>query len=388
MAKRTWILLDVEEDQYVDEIRLTSADADGVPEGITIAKRRLRGGPRDGVDVVEVDNGAFRFTVVPTRGMGLWRAALGAVHLGWQSPVVGPVHPALVNLQQADGLGWLTGFDELLARCGLWSNGAPVFNENGTLRWGLHGRIQNTPAAKVHVAIDDASGEISVGGTVDEGYLYHHRLRLTTTYKTLPGEPGVRIVDEVTNLSDEPSQMQLLYHVNLGLPLVDPGSKLVAPVARIAPRAAGEWEKIDTWDTYHPETPGAGGVCFFATLLADADGWTRTLLSNAAGTQGLSLKYNSAQLPCFTQWKNAQPAANGYVTGLEPATNYPSERTFEESKGRVVALAPGESRTFELALEAHADAKSVAAAKQEVAKLQGSHKPEVLTDPDPDWSWV
>jgi hypothetical protein len=388
MAKRTWILLDVEEDQYVDDVRLTSADADGVPEGISIVKRRLRGGLRDGVDVVEVDNGALRFVVVPTRGMGIHRASLGNMQLGWQSPVKGPVHPSLVNLAQADGLGWLTGFDELVARCGLVNNGAPVFNPNGSLRWGLHGRIQNTPANKVRVAIDDASGEITVTGSVDEGCLYGQKYRLTTAYMTLPGEPGVRVIDMVTNVGGEPTQMQLLYHINLGVPLVDPGSKCVAPVAKIAPRAAGEWETIATWDTYHPETPGAGGVCFFMKLLPDAKGWTRALLHNAAATQGVTVKYNATQLPCFTLWKNAQTAADGYVTGLEPATNYPNERTFEESKGRVIGLAPGESRAFEWTLEAHPDAKSVAAAKQAIAKLQAAQKPEVLTAPDPDWSVV
>ncbi|MBN1589605.1 MAG: DUF4432 family protein, partial [Pirellulales bacterium] len=205
-------------------------------------------------------------------------------------------------------------------------------------------------------------------------------------YTTKPGESGVRVVDTVTNRSDEPGQMQLLYHINLGTPLVDPGSKLVAPVAKIAPRSAGEWEKIATWDTYHPETPGAEGVCFFAKLLAGADGWTRALLHNAAATRGFSVKYNTTQLPCFTQWKNAQTAADGYVTGLEPAVNYPNERPFEEAKGRVLTLAPGESRNFEFALEAHGDAKTVAAAKQEVAALQAGQQPEVLADPDPDWS--
>ncbi|MBN1590835.1 MAG: DUF4432 family protein, partial [Pirellulales bacterium] len=162
MAKRTWILLDVEDDQFVDEIQLTSADADGAPEGIKIVKRRLSGGLRDGVDVVEVDNGTFRFVVIPTRGMGIWRATLGPLQLGWQSPVKGPVHPSLVNLQSPDGLGWLTGFDELLARTGLESNGSPVFDENGTLLYGLHGKIQNTPAHKVEVSIEDGSGEITV----------------------------------------------------------------------------------------------------------------------------------------------------------------------------------------------------------------------------------
>ena len=31
----------------------------------------------------------------------------------------GPVNPAFVNLSGLGGLGWLDGFDELLARCGL-----------------------------------------------------------------------------------------------------------------------------------------------------------------------------------------------------------------------------------------------------------------------------
>jgi galactose mutarotase-like enzyme len=268
----------------------------------------------------------------------------------------------------------------------LASNGSPVFEENGTLKYCLHGHIQNTPANKVEVSLDDATGEISVSGTMDEAHIYGNKLRLTTTYKTKPGEHGLRFVDTVTNLSTRATGAQLLYHINLGLPLVDPGSKLVMPVAKLAPRSGDEWESVETWDTYGPETPEAEGVCFFAKLHADQDGRTRVVLHNAARKQGLSVVYDTNQLPCFTQWKNAQPEADGYVTGLEPATNYPNERPFEEEKGRVVTLQPGESFSHEIALEAHADAKSVTAALEEVAKLQAAGKPEILADPDPDWS--
>jgi len=386
MAKRTWILLDVEDDQYTDEIRLTSADADGVPEGISIVKRRLRGGLRDGVDVIEVDNGVFRFVVVPTRGMGIHRATLGQVRLGWQSPMRGPVHPSLVNLQTPDGLGWLDGFDELLARCGLQSNGSPVFDDNGTLRWPLHGKIQNTPAHEVKVSIDDASGEVTVSGTVDECRPFGNKLRLRTTYTTNPGEPGVRFVDTVTNLSAEPGQLQLLYHINFGAPLVDAGAKLVAPVAKVAPQDASGTDEIPTWDTYQPPTPHGKSFCLFYDLLADGQGQTRAVLQNAAGTQGVSILFNKNQLPCFTQWKDCQATADGYVTGLEPGTNFPNERTFEQQKGRVITLEPGESRSFELALEAHATAESVAAAKEDVARLQAGSQPEILSGPDPEWS--
>ena len=85
-------------------------------------------------------NGDFHFIVVPTHGMGIrraksWRAALRLAVAGQ-----GPVHPALVHLWEPSGIGWLDGFDELLVRCGLDSNGAPEFRPDGRLRYPLHGR--------------------------------------------------------------------------------------------------------------------------------------------------------------------------------------------------------------------------------------------------------
>ena len=135
MAKKTWTLTDVDNDIYVEEINLCPDDVEGGAGGYSVRKRTLRGGLRDGVDVIEVDNGSFRFTVIPTRGMGIWRGTLGDVQLGWKSPARGPVHPGFVRIGEPSGLGWLDGFDEFLVRCGLENNGAPVFNDNGTLAY-------------------------------------------------------------------------------------------------------------------------------------------------------------------------------------------------------------------------------------------------------------
>jgi hypothetical protein len=49
-------------------------------------------------------------------------------------------------------------------------------------------------------------------------------------------------------------------------------------------------------------------------------------------------------------------------------------------------LSPGESRTFAVTLEAHADAASVAAAEAAIAKLQHGAAPEILKQPEPTWS--
>src|ERR1700740_2851694 len=91
----------------------------------TTTSKALRGGRSDGLELIEIDNGALRVALLPQRGMGIWKAWLGDLELGWRSPVRGPVHPSHVPLFDPNGLGWLEGFDELLCRCGLTSNGAP-----------------------------------------------------------------------------------------------------------------------------------------------------------------------------------------------------------------------------------------------------------------------
>jgi galactose mutarotase-like enzyme len=386
MAKRSWTLTDVTEDLYLDEIAISPDDIEGPATGYSVTKRTLRGGLREGVEVVEVDNGAFRLVVLPTRGMGVWCAMLGDLRLGWQSPVKGPVHPSLVRVSEASGLGWLDGFDELLVRCGLESNGAPEFHDNGTLRYGLHGKIANIPAHKVELTVDGDSGEISLTGVVDETRLFFNKLRMTSTYTTRVGQPGMTLTDTVTNISAEPGELELLYHVNFGLPLLDPGSKVVLPVKKMAPRDAEAVGNLSQWDTYGPETPGSAEAVFFFDLAGDAQGRTRAVLRNAAGDQGVSLGFRTSQLPCFTLWKNRQAAIDGYVTGLEPAINFPNVKSFEKGKGRVAVLAPGESRSFELTMEVHPDAAGVQAAEQAVAQLQQGVTPEILQQPDPEWS--
>ena len=123
----TFTLTDVSHDVWVETLTVDAAELGlAVTAPWSVSKRRLRGGRRDGVDLIVVDNGALRFSVVPTRGMGLWKGFYEGNYLGWESPITdGPVHPGLVNLAAAGGLGWLDGFDELMARCGLENNGAP-----------------------------------------------------------------------------------------------------------------------------------------------------------------------------------------------------------------------------------------------------------------------
>ena len=182
--------------------------------------------------------------------MNLWRASYQGIRLGWDSPVAdGPVNPAFVNLSGLGGLGWLDGFDELLARCGLAWSGAPFEikttqpdgSESNTT-FGLHGKIANTPASylAVHVA-DQPPHEVVIEGHVEESHLFGPQVRMITRISTVPGSNRLVVRDEFVNLKDQPMEMQVLYHWNFGPPLLEEGSRFAAPLRTITPRDLGPW---------------------------------------------------------------------------------------------------------------------------------------------------
>jgi len=60
----------------------------------SVELRTLHGGRQEGVQVIEVNNGAISFTIVPTRGFEVWKAQAGKLRLGWDSPVQEIIHPS------------------------------------------------------------------------------------------------------------------------------------------------------------------------------------------------------------------------------------------------------------------------------------------------------
>src|SRR5690242_11630716 len=112
MASKTHLLTDVAQGVWTDQFELReSADLRLVGSSDwSIRKRTLRGGVSEGVDVVDLNNGVFSIVILPTRGMGLWRAKYRGIDVGWKSPVKEPVNPHFVNRSERNGLGWLAGF--------------------------------------------------------------------------------------------------------------------------------------------------------------------------------------------------------------------------------------------------------------------------------------
>lgn len=383
---RSWILTDTAHDLWVDSFHVgPDRVTPGTPHAWSITKRTLRGGVRDGVDLVELNNGALSVSIVPTRGMGLHSGQYRQTFLGWRSPVHGPVHPRHVNLTERGNLGWLAGFDEWLCRCGLHWNGPPGDDEYtdkaGRSRRDsltLHGRIANLPAHHVEIRINlDPPFELSVIGQVEESMLFWPRLLLTTTYTTVPGSNRLVIHDVVENRGGEPAELQLLYHCNVGAPLLEGGSRVVVPIREVSPISPRAAEGIQTLETYAGPVAGFAEQVYCYDPLADAAGRTLAMLYNRAADRGLVVRFNRNELPCFTVWKNTAALEDGYVTGLEPATSYPNFKTFERQQGRVPQLTSGGKWQATWSLEVHDTAAAVAGVLAEIATLQ-AHAPAVI----------
>ncbi|MCA9180153.1 MAG: aldose 1-epimerase family protein [Planctomycetales bacterium] len=358
------------------------ASVDAAGGQFQIARLQLTDGPSQHVELLLVDTGRVRAAICPTRGMSLWKANIDGDNLGWKSPVEGPVHPNWVPISEPSGLGWLDGFDELLVRCGLRSFGAPDFGPTGALTFPLHGRIANLPARSVQIEVDQAHSLLHVTGEVHETRFLQTNLRLDVRYTFALDDPKIAIHDTVTNAGAGPADMQLLYHINIGAPHLQQGSTLHLNADKIVARNAHAAKDLAEWSTYLAPTAGYAEQVYFSASRADASGWTKCLLASRAGKRGVAVHYRPETLPFFSQWKNTVAEADGYVTGLEPATGFPNPRSFEEAHGRLVQLQAGESREFVLTIEGIASAERIAAVKREITSAGTAPSTSAF---DADW---
>ena len=347
---------------------------------------RFVGGASDQVEVIEVDTGAAQVLILPTRGMSIWRLHADGIRFGWDSPVTGPVHPARVPLFDPSGIGWLEGFDELVVRCGLRSNGAPEHDERGQLVHPLHGRVANLSADSLAIQYDEASGRLEVIGEILESRLFVQRLKLRCRIRVHAGSADVQLLDDVTNELSSPTTMQLLYHVNLGAPVLSEGATLEAPIDTLAPKDGLSASEIDQWNQFAGPQPGYAERVYFSTLRSDESNQTSAMLRAADGEKGLAVSFAVGSLPRFVLWKNTASQSDGYVVGLEPATNFPNVRSFEQNQDRVVEIGPGETKAFRVTLHPLVNQATVEEMSKRIQKLSGDQPPTIESQPKPGWS--
>ena len=344
----------------------------------SVTKRILQGGKQQGVELITLDNGKLKISIIPTRGMGIFDVQSGAIRLGWNSPLKEIVHPSYINLESRGGLGWLEGFNEWMVRCGLEFAGHPGTDEfidntgsPATLNLTLHGKIQNIPASSYEVVVDpEPPHRIRVRGTIYEKFFYGPKLKLITEISTIPGSETFQISDQLTNEGAFAQEFQLIYHGNYGSSILEEGATVFTPARSVTPMNDHAAKSIDTWSTYQGPTPGFIEEVYLLEPQSDGESNTVALLTNADRTLATSVRWNLSELPYLTIWKNTAAQEDGYVTGIEPATGYPFNRKVERKYGRVPMIQPGETRSFTLNFGIHQDEDSIQSLRTEIEDLQ------------------
>ena len=373
------VLLDT--DKAAENWQITSEDLGLKPDKpFCVRMRVLHGGRQEGVSIVDIDTGAMRISVVPTRGMNVLEAVSGDVRIGWRSPVSEVVNPAFIELNGRGGLGWLEGFNEMVMRCGYEWVGHPGMDKGVMLP--LHGLAANIPASKVVLCIDqEPPYTIRLKGDLKEQAFKLVNFVISTELSTEAGAQQFSLHDTLTNQGDYPKEYEALYHSNFGPPLLDPGADFSAPVQQVSPFNDRATPELSDYQTYKPPTRDYDETVFNVVPYGDDQGDTLAVLHNATGNLGISLAFNINELPVFSLWKNTDTMGQGYVTGLEPGTSWAYNRSYQRALNRVPTIGPKEQRRFDITYTFLPDKAAVDQALQRVQTIQHQRPTETHETP-------
>jgi len=309
----------------------------------------LTSGKAQGVEAVDIKTGSgFAFTVLPGRGMDIAWADYKGVPVSYISKT-GIVAPAYY---ESEGMEWLRSFFAgLLTTCGLSNVGGPCTEDDrvlGRRKYGLHGRISNMAAEQVGVREEWLDDELvmTVSGTLREACLHGENLTLRRTITARLGEDCLRIHDVVENEGFTAQPLMLLYHINLGYPILDDGSRFVCHSREIHPLTDLAREELELFSGMSSPEVGALERVYFHTPRTDSAGEATVALVNDRMELGVYVRFNTFQLPKLTQWK--QLGAAEYVLGIEPGNCNPIGRNEQRKRGDLETIQPGEQRTFEV----------------------------------------
>lgn len=280
-------------------------------------------------------------TVVLDRGMDISSLTYQNIPISWRS-VTRETSP---YSYEAAGLEWLrTFFGGLLTTCGLDNIGGPCTDEGEEL--GLHGRISNLAAERVcHEARWEGDTVcLRLKGAVRQTKVFGEKLELRRQITAYMDSPRIVVEDEIENLGFEPAPMMVLYHINIGYPVIDEGSRLLEAKAVVKPRDEEAEKGLDSHDAFSAPIKGFKEQVFFHDIQEDREGNGNIALVNEGFQDkrglGIWLRYSKKTLPHLIQWK--QMGEGEYVCGIEPSNSLIGGRAAERQAGDLPFIGPGQ----------------------------------------------
>lgn len=334
----------------------------------------LGDGNERGVRVLEFRTGTgFEFDVIVDRAMDVGRCELSGKAIGWQSGVGfgGPW------FEEHDLLGWLRNWGGgLVTTCGIDhalfgavdSAEQYHYEPKKTESHGLHGRLSNRPAKLVGYGQrwDGDECTLWAEGEILQASMFGEHLLLRRRIEAKVGESHLHIHDEIENIGWDAVPHMYLYHVNIGFPVVDEGSKLLVPTRSVTPR--GDYPS-DGYGTFDAPAPHHFEKAFEHDVIAEADGSVPVAIVNHARGIGAYEVFNVNQLPIHFVWRML--GEGSYVVGIEPSTNHTDGRLPARERGELIILQPGDTRVYDLELGALNGAAELNAFASRVSALGG-----------------
>ncbi len=140
---------------------------------------------------------------------------------------------------------------------------------------------------------------------------------------------------------------------------------------------------VKQYATFAAPTAGFVEQVFCIEPYSDSSGTTIVALVNKAKNRAVSIQYQTNALPYLTLWKNTTSIDDGYVTGIEPGTNYPYNRNLERRAGRVPKLAGKESKEIELKFTVHSNEGEVGQLKSAIDAIKANRPATSPRNPIP-----
>ena len=306
-----------------------------------VEELRLIGGKGDGMRLYQIHNGkGLDLTVSPDRNGDITRLRYKGMNMSYLSPS-GYVAPAYYD---SLGTNWLSSFTAgFLTTCGLNNVGTPNTDQGEVLP--LHGSIANLPADYSYWAIEERENGtyLVVHSETKDETLFGRKLRLTREIKVSTDKNEFCIRDTIVNTGDKIEPYEILYHMNMGYPLLDEDSVIEIPSAKVLPRNEHAATELTKW--MHMQRPTAGyEECCYYHKFADKEGRAKIYQPKL----GISLEicFDAEKLDGFVEWK--MMGIRDYVLGLECGNCYPDGRDVMRKVGMLKFLSPGESQEYEV----------------------------------------
>lgn len=282
----------------------------------------------------QVKNGPLQFTVMRDKCLDLAELSYKGVQMNFLSG------PGLQGRNHYDTNGaeaQRSIMGGMLFTCGLENICAPYEGEKS---YPMHGRIRTTPAEHTgaEAGWQEDRYQISVHGEMREAELFGENLVLKRTITTVYPEKEIVIEDVIENQGFREEPVMLLYHFNVGYPLLEEGARIILPTRQVIPRDETAAPHVRTYDVMKEPIDNEPEYVFLHELAADEEGNTFAAVINEKMGMGIRLEFNQKEMPWFMEWQSC--ASGDYVVGLEPANSSVYGRAYHEERGDLHTIAP------------------------------------------------